>query len=75
MASRVNDVCGESVIHVITSEISRQRAGRVFALVKKIKRFDFNKRGCFLSFRIGISSLSSPLPPPGPDIPRDEENR
>jgi hypothetical protein len=34
VANRVTDVCGESVIHGIRSEISRQRAGRVCALVK-----------------------------------------
>ena len=27
MANRVTDVCGESIIHGIASEISRQRAG------------------------------------------------
>jgi len=55
VANRVTDVYGESVIHRIASEISRERAGRararvcvcVCALVN-IKWFDFNKRGCFL---------------------------
>ena len=28
VADRVTDVCGESIIHEITSEKSRQRAGR-----------------------------------------------
>jgi len=47
VASRVTDVCGESVIHGNTSEISRQRAGSVCAVVN-IKLFDYSKRGCFL---------------------------
>jgi hypothetical protein len=34
----------------------------VCALVNN-KWFDFNKRGCFLLFRFGVSSLSSPPPP------------
>jgi len=47
VANRVTDVCGERIIHGITSEISRQRAGRVCALVN-ITWFDFNKGGCFI---------------------------
>jgi hypothetical protein len=49
VVNRVTDVCGESVIHGIPSEISRQRAGCVCvcALVN-IKWFNFSKRGCFL---------------------------
>jgi hypothetical protein len=62
VANRVTDVCDESVIQGITSEISRQRAGRVCALVN-IKWFDFSKRGCFLSFQFGVSSVWSPPPP------------
>ena len=41
-ANRVNDVCGESIIYGITSEITRQRAGSKCALVP-IEWFDFNK--------------------------------
>jgi hypothetical protein len=47
VANGVTDVCGESIINGITSEISRQRAGCVYVLVN-IKWFDFSKRGCFL---------------------------
>jgi len=47
MASRVTDICGENIIHGITSEVSRQQAGCVCALVN-IKWFDFKKRSCFL---------------------------
>ena len=47
VANRLTDVCGESVIHGMTSEISRLRAGCECALVN-IKWFDFRKRGCFL---------------------------
>ena len=47
VTSRVTDVCGESVIHGIISEISRQRAGWVCVVVN-IKWFDLSKRGCFL---------------------------
>jgi len=46
VANRVTDVNGESIIQGITSEISRQQAGRLCALVN-IKWFDFNKRSFF----------------------------
>jgi hypothetical protein len=51
VANRVTDVCGESVILWITSEISRQRTGckRVCAVVK-IKWFDFSKKAVFCNF-------------------------
>jgi hypothetical protein len=61
VANRVTDFCSESFIHGITSETSRQRAGRVFAL-ENIKCFDFNTRGYFLQLLFGISSPSSPSP-------------
>jgi hypothetical protein len=53
VANRVTDVCGESVIHGVISEMSRQRAGCVCVCVcvcalVNVKWFDFNKRGCFL---------------------------
>jgi len=48
VANRVTDLCGESVIHGITSEISRQRAGCNWCGLVNIKWFDFNNRGCFL---------------------------
>jgi len=73
VANRVTDVCSKSVIHGIISEISSSEEDiSVFALVI-IKCFDFNKRGCFLEFRISLSSLSSPSPLP-PNIPNDEED-
>jgi hypothetical protein len=60
VANRVTDVSGESIIHGITSEVSRQRAGFVCALVN-IKWFDFNKRGCFLFCNVDLAYLSCRL--------------
>ena len=47
VANRLTDVCGGSVIHGITSEISRQWAVGECALVN-VKLCDSLKRGCFL---------------------------
>jgi len=63
VANRETDFCGESIIHGIASEISRQRAGCLCALVN-IKWFDFNKRDCFLYFRFGVFLCRLQPPPP-----------
>jgi hypothetical protein len=46
VVNRVIDFSGDSINHRITSEISRQQAGRLCTLVN-IKWFHFNKRGVF----------------------------
>jgi len=59
VANRVTDVCVESLIHGITSEIGSEQD--VSGALVNIKWSDFNKRGRFLELRFGLSSLSSPL--------------
>ena len=56
-----NWLCGESLIHGITSEIWRQRAGCVCVLVN-IKWFDFSKGGCFLWLRLAYLHCCLPTP-------------
>ena len=51
MANRVADVCGESIIHGIASEISRQRAGyKCVCSGGHFKWFDFKTRDFFCKF-------------------------
>jgi len=76
VANRVTDVCGESVIRGITSEISRQRAGCKFvcALVN-MKWFPTSiKEAVFCNFDWAYLSCRVHPPPPS-HIPCDEEDR
>jgi len=70
VANRVTGVCGKSAIHVITSELSRQQAGRVCALVN-IKWFDFNKKRLLAVTSIWRIVPVFSIPPPLTDIPSD----
>ena len=73
MANRVSDVCGESIIHVITSEISMQRAGRAcVCALGNINEFDFSKISCFCNF--DSAYLPCRLHPPPLDILCYEED-
>ena len=54
VANRVTDVCGESVIQGITSELSRQRAGLSVRALMNVKWFDFHKRDSFLVLSIWL---------------------
>jgi hypothetical protein len=76
VANRITDISGESVIHRIASEISRQRAGCVCAIVN-IKWFDFSKKAVFCNFDLAylpchIGREEGGLLPA--DIPCDEED-
>ena len=69
VANRLTDVCGESVIHGNTSEVSMQRAGCVYALVN-IKWLTSVKETVFCNFELAY--LPCRLHPP--DITCDEED-
>jgi hypothetical protein len=65
VVSRVTDVCGESVIHGITSEIPKQRAGcQCVCAFVSIKWFDFSKRSCFCNFDLACLPYRLLLSPP-----------
>jgi hypothetical protein len=72
VVNRVTDVCGESVIHGITSEISRQLAGCVCVCVcvcarVNIKWFTSVKEVVFCKF--DLAYLPCCLHPPPPIFP------
>ena len=54
VANRVADVCGESVIYGITSELSMQGAWLSVRALVNVKWFDFNKRDFFLVLSIWL---------------------
>jgi hypothetical protein len=67
VANTVTDACGESVNHGIISEISRQRAVWVCAVVN-IKWFDINKRGWRLFSVTSIWRICPVVSTPPPRI-------
>jgi hypothetical protein len=74
VANWVTDVCGESIIQGISSEISSQPAGcTCLCAVVNIRWFDFNKWGFFFPCNFDWASLPCRLH--SPDIPCDEEDR
>jgi len=74
VANRVTDVCGESIIHGSLRKYQDKGQDVSLCALVNIKLFDFNKRYCFLYFRFGVSSLSSPSRPHPPNILCDEED-